>query len=86
MARQCSKTPRSTITRAISAIGSTSDGQVAAGEHLADQPAEQPQPRDAQADRDEADQHGAQDAQAHSLGEVHRRGSKCIAMPLKRGP
>ena len=41
--------------------------RVAAGEDLADQPAQQAEPRDAQPDGEKADRHGAGDAPAHTL-------------------
>src|SRR5262249_548113 len=43
--------------------------EIAAREHLADQPAEQRQPPDSQPDGDEPDDHGPEDAQAYAFGE-----------------
>ena len=71
------------MTAAIASTGTDELGQRPAGEDLADQPAQQAEPGDAQADGEKADGDGAGDAGAHALGEdqetrfdVHENDSK----------
>ena len=83
MARQCSAAPRSTMTSGDQQDGRHQLGQVAAGEDLADQPAQKAQAGDAQPDGQKADGDGAGDAAADALVKTRRRGSMCMRMTSK---